>query len=120
MILGHVRDNLPRVMLALPGYDGPVNVEFVVDTAFEGDLALPQSILDHVESVFRGNRLVRLADGSLRYRDYYEIVLEWEEEERLTEVALMDNEPLLGVELMAGYLLQVELEDGGEVSLEPL
>jgi hypothetical protein len=28
-----------------------------------------------------------------------------------------EREPLLGAELMTGYLLQVEFEDGGEVSL---
>jgi clan AA aspartic protease len=120
MILGHVRDNLPRVMLTLPGHEGPVNIEFIVDTAFEGDLALPLAVLNRVQATFNHDRLIRLADGTFRPRPHFEVSIEWEGEERLAEVVLMDNEPLLGVELMAGYLLQVELEDGGEVSLEPL
>lgn len=31
MILGYVRDYLPRVTLSLPGLDGPLSVEFIVD-----------------------------------------------------------------------------------------
>jgi predicted aspartyl protease len=120
MILGHVRDNFPHVMLTLPGYEGPTPVEFIVDTAYEGDLTLPQSMLARVEASYIGDRPIRLADGTLRDRAYYRLVLDWDEEERIVEIAEMENSPLLGVELMAGYLLQVEITDGGEVSLEPL
>ena len=38
MMIGHVRDNFPRLMLTLPGRNGSVNVEFVVDTGFDGEL----------------------------------------------------------------------------------
>ena len=120
MILGHVRDNLPRLMVTLQGHEGPVNIEFIVDTAFEGDLALPLSVLNRIQTTFDGDRRVRLADGTFRRRPHFEVSIEWEGEERLAEVVLMENEPLLGVELMEGYLLQVEITDGGEVSLEPL
>lgn len=44
MIQGHVRDRLPRVLLSLPGEDGPFDVEFILDTGFEGELALPRAI----------------------------------------------------------------------------
>ena len=33
---GHVRDNFPRLMLTLPGLNGPLNMEFIVDIAREG------------------------------------------------------------------------------------
>ncbi len=46
MILGHVRDRFPRVSLSMPGRNGPLLVEFIVDTGFDGDLALPQSIIN--------------------------------------------------------------------------
>ena len=40
-----IRDHLARVTLILPSSAGPLSVEFIVDTGFEGDLALPSSIL---------------------------------------------------------------------------
>lgn len=44
MILGQVRRRFPRVVLALPGREGPFEVELIVDTAFDGDLALPPDL----------------------------------------------------------------------------
>ena len=45
MILGHVRDYMPRVSLLLPGVNGLVSVEFILDTGFDGELSLPPSLL---------------------------------------------------------------------------
>ena len=120
MTVGHVRDNFPRVSLTLPGRSKPILVEFLIDTGFEGELSLPQLVADQVEAEFFANRPVRLGDGSLRQRPAYKFVLEWDEEARLTEILILENTPLLGVELLAGSLLQLEMQDGGEVQIEPL
>lgn len=120
MMLGHVRDRFPRLSLSLPGKNGPILVEFLVDTGFDGDLALPQSIINRLEATASDAHDVRLADGSQQVRAYYETILEWQEEDRLTEILVLEYQPLLGVGLMEGNLLQAEMQTGGEVSLEPL
>ena len=89
MRLGHVRDNFPRIILSLPGRNGMVAVEFIVDTG-------------------------------LRESPYCKLMIDWNDEERLTEILAMEGNPLLGSELMYGSLLQIEMTDGGEVSIEPL
>ncbi len=43
MMLGHVRQRFPRVLL-MPGQAGPLEIEFIVDTAFDGDLAVPSEL----------------------------------------------------------------------------
>ncbi len=63
---------------------------------------------------------VRLADGSHQLRAYYETEMDWQGESRITEILALDFQPLLGVGLLEGNLLQAEMETGGEVSLEPL
>ena len=120
MIFGHVRDRFPRVSLSLPGREGPISIEFIVDTAFDGDLALPSSVIAQLEAEIAEEQIVRFADGSERERPRYELTLIWGEEERITEVLALENPPLLGVGLMDGHLLQAEMQTGGEVSLEPL
>ena len=55
-----------------------------------------------------------------RERPLYEMTLIWKDEERITEVLALENQPLLGVGLLEGNLLQAEMLTGGEVSLEPL
>ena len=44
MIEGRFRDGLPRTTLALPGREGPFDIEFVVDTGFDGGLSLPENL----------------------------------------------------------------------------
>ena len=41
MIDGVFRNGLPRVTLTIPGLHEDVETEFIVDTGFDGDLALP-------------------------------------------------------------------------------
>ena len=120
MILGHVRDRFPRLSLMLPGINGPVTIEFLVDTGFDGDLALLLSVIAGLEVSASDAHDVRLADGSQQLRAYYETVLDWQGESRLTEILALDFQPLLGVGLLEGNLLEAEMETGGEVSVEPL
>lgn len=61
-----------------------------------------------------------LADGTLRQRPSHELMLEGDEEPRRTEVLEIDGNPLLGVVFLSDNLLQVEMTDGGEVTVESL
>ena len=65
MILGQVRRRFPCVSLTLPGREGPLEIEFTVDTAFDGDLALPADLARRLEVQPSGRRGLSLADGSL-------------------------------------------------------
>lgn len=120
MMLGHVRDKFPRLTLSLPGRQGELSIEFIVDTGFEGQLALPQAVLRELEAVSLGNRPVAFADGATYPCQFFQIMLDWEEELRPVEIIVLEGKPLLGVELMEESLLQVEMTTGGQVSIEPL
>ena len=120
MILGYIRDRFPRVPLILPGLDGPIRVEFIVDTAFDGDLAMPAHLISRVEASYSASRRVRMADGYESNQEYRQVELAWDEDIIPIEVLVMDTTPLIGVLLMNDYLLQAEMQEGGEVSLEPL
>ena len=120
MIYGHVRDRFARVALTLPGHDAAANIEFIVDTGFDGDLALPLNVISRLEVTGTQSQLVRMADGSESERSYFKLILTWADEERVIEVLALEGSPLLGVGLLEGNLLQAEMQDGGEVSLEPL
>jgi predicted aspartyl protease len=50
MILGVFRDHFARVTLSLPGSAEPFTVEFILDTGFDGDLALPSNILRQLDA----------------------------------------------------------------------
>ncbi len=120
MILGHVRDRFARITLLLPGLDGPLSVEFLVDTGFDGDLSLPLSLISRMETSYAASRRVRLADGYESNQGYRQIMLSWDEDTIPIKVLIVETNPLIGVLLMENYLLQAEMQEEGEVSLEPL
>lgn len=121
MNIGQIRSRFPKAQLTLPGRNGSFVVEFIVDTGFDGELALPPSLVARLETEIAGCQTLSLADGTTLFSPYYRVVIEdWEGEERLTEILLLDGQPLLGVNLLHGYLLQIEMTEGGEVEIEAL
>ena len=121
MIYGRIRDRFPYVRLDLPGLSGPLSIEFLVDTGFDGALSLPLSMINRLDAVPLDDlRLIRLANGSPGMSDGYEVSLEWGDEIRLVEILTLDNVPLLGMELLNGFHLGIDIIEGGEVEITPL
>lgn len=119
MSFGAVHQRFPRARLSLPGRDGPFTVEFIIDSAFDGELALPPHLALRLPIEIAGHQTLALADGTTIYSPYYRLSLEWDGEERLVEVLLLDGSPLLGVNMWDGTRMQIEWTEGGEVEVEP-
>ncbi|HEX5324673.1 MAG TPA: hypothetical protein VFW40_12870, partial [Capsulimonadaceae bacterium] len=120
MIIGSFHHGFARAKLNLPGRTRPLEIEFVLDTGFDGELSLPSHLAQLIDSEIAGTQSVQLADGRIASSPYYAIEIDWMDELRLTEVLLLEGNPLLGIELLKGHLLQIEISEGGEVSAEPL
>ena len=119
-MFGVFRDEHPRLTLCLPALQGILEVEFIIDTGFAGDLALPSILVRQLNGLTGGPQERMLATGQPFYCASYEISLDWGNETRTTEVLVLEGEPLLGTVLMREHLLQVEMSDGGETVIEPL
>lgn len=120
MIEGYFRDDAPRVTLSLSGESGEENVEFIVDTGFNGTLALPSFVMDSLGATLQGVRLVELADGTERRSPFFTVAVDWEGEKRVIRATLLDGEPLIGVAFLREYHLHIEVTEGGQVFAEPL
>ncbi len=121
MMFGTFRDGHPRILLTLPQANGElVEIEFIIDTGFDGDLALPDHVAGTLEGAFSGFGGRRLANGERLQCRTYEIMVEWNREMRPTEVLILEGEPLLGTIILRDHLLQIEIVDCGEVIVEPL
>lgn len=95
MNIGQVHRRFPRAQLTLPGRDGPFTVDFIVDTGFDGELSLSPSLAHRLNAEIAGRQTFSLADGTTLFSPYYRIVIDdWDDEERLTEVLLLDGHPL--------------------------
>ena len=121
MIEGSVNaDHEAIVSLLLRGPAGrTIEVEAVVDTGFNRFVALPVEIITALGTPPVGSNRVMLGDGSEAYLDVYGVTVLWEGAPKRVDAYAADTTPLLGMRLLDGHSLYVEVEVGGRVVIEP-
>lgn len=122
MISGILSDILePRCALVVQGPTGISDtIDGVVDTGFNGFLTLspPMIALLQLPLLYRQRGL--LADGTMHTFDVHEGSVHWNGQVRAIEIEAVDNDPLIGLELMRRHLLQIEVIEGGRVTITPM
>ena len=122
MIIGFVnvyRDAIVR--LQIDGLQGQTQqIETVVDTGFTGALTLPLSVIQSLGLPFRRSGRTSLSDGSESLFDIYEATVDWDGQPRRVSVDSAETDPLLGMSLLEGYELRVQVRTGGGVFITPL
>jgi len=106
------------VELTVAGADPrSVRLPFVVDTGFSGGITLPSEIVADLELRPRGSGRAWLGDGSLAQFAIFEAFVDWEGTPRRVRVEVAETMPLLGMELLRGHQLQIDVLPGGMVSI---
>ena len=93
-------------------------VRAVVDTGFSRYLTLPPSMVAELGLEFRGVDRFFLADGSEVTLDIYAVTVLWDGQPRDVDALEADTQSLMGMSLLSGYRLCVDVEDGGRVAIE--
>ena len=108
------------VTLPLQGPDGQsMEIEAVVDTGFGGTLTLPTSVVTELGLAYRTFDRAILADGSEVTFHIYNVTVMWGGIARFIPAYVADNVPLLGMALLEGHYLGVDVRDGGRVLIQP-
>jgi clan AA aspartic protease len=122
MITGVVTANheatIPLVVHGAHGQQETIDA--VIDTGFTGSLTLPSMLITALGLSWRGRQRVMLGDGSLRFFDVYAATILWDRQVRTVEIDATDTEPLLGMHLLAGHEVRMQVVDGGTVTIEAL
>ena len=95
-------------------------IDAVIDTGFNGFLTLPASFIQELGLVWRRRGRAMLADGSESLFDIYEATITWDGRPRRIAVDEVNSDPLIGMSLLYGYELTVQVVDGGRVVINPL
>lgn len=121
MIRGVVTPDLQAVIhLAVRGKAGrEEEIEFVVDTGFNTFLSLPSELIARLNLSKVGVSQAVLADGSEVELAVYEAVVLWNGAERDVTVLESDG-ALVGVAMLRGCELKIEVVDGGGVSIKTM
>ncbi len=108
-----------EVSLLVRGPSGRTrHVRAVVDTGFSRFLTLPSSIVTELGLVFRSVDRVFLADGSEVTLDIHAVTVLWDGHPRDIDALVADTQPLMGMSLLDGHSLYVEVADGGRVLIQ--
>jgi clan AA aspartic protease len=120
MITGIVNaDFEPLISLSICDADGKIHThEAIVDTGFNGWLSLPPDLITQLNLRWKRRGRALLGDGSECVFNIYEAVVVWDGEYLTIPIDEADSEPLVGMLLMEGYQLIVQVFEGGNVELQ--
>ena len=108
-------------MAGLGGLTGDQqSVEAIIDTGFDGWLSLPPSLIAALGLPWRRRSRALLADGSETLFDIYEGLVGWDAGVRRIPIDEANAAPLVGMALLNGYELNVQVRTGGKVTIQPL
>ncbi|MYC35867.1 MAG: clan AA aspartic protease [Chloroflexi bacterium] len=107
------------VSLSLQGAEGQTqDIEAVVDTGYTGFLTLPPALVDELELPFAYVGRAFLANDDQVEFHVHDVTLLWDGEPRDIEADATGSTPLVGMLLLNGHDLKIQVGDGGRVIIQ--
>jgi len=119
MITGIVNADFEAIIsLSICDSEGKVyKQEAIIDTGFNGWLSLPPDLIDRLNLKWKRRGRAILGDGSECIFNVYEAVMIWDGDYLTIPIDEADSEPLVGMSLMEGFQLMVQVFEGGNVEI---
>jgi clan AA aspartic protease len=119
MITGMVNANREAIIqlmaLGLQGHQQ--EIEAVIDTGFSGFLTMPSLLVAALGLAWLCRQPGILANGRVEFFDVYVATVIWDGQPRTVEVEAADTEPLVGMSLLDGHTLRINVMSGGVVTI---
>ena len=107
------------VSLTLDGPAGQTRaIGAVVDIGYDGFLTLPPAVVAELGLPFVSIGRATLADGSEISYDIYGVTVLWDGQRIYIEADAADTTPLVGMLLLDGHDLNIQVRDGGRVVIQ--
>jgi clan AA aspartic protease len=122
MITGTINGSLDAIIrLTVRGPTARTRrIRAVIDTGFNGTLTLPPALIADLELPWYRRAFAELGDGSETVFDVYRAVITWDRSRRTIRVDEADTMPLVGMELMQGFRLTMDVVRHGMMTIKPL
>jgi len=121
MITGKIKANREAVIeLEVIGLAQRAKIEVVLDTGFTGYLMLSSDLINHLRLQLIGTRNVILGDGSNVPLELYRAKVLWHNVERIVYVLRSDAELLIGMSLLHGSRVTLDVVTNGNVTIDVL
>jgi clan AA aspartic protease len=121
MITGLVKSDEGIIRLTMKGPERrQQEIKAVIDTGFTDWLTLPPDVIAALGLRWRSLERCLLADGSECLFEVYVAKIVWDGKERRVLVDQADADPLVGMSLMRGYELKMQIRSRGKVTIKRL
>jgi clan AA aspartic protease len=121
MISGRIRNREAIIELEVSATgQPPQQIEAVIDTGYNGYLTLPSQLVTALGLSFAGHRRGMLADGSVTRLDVYLATVVWHGRQKDVLISQASGTPLIGMSLLEGSRMTMDVVDGGDVSINEL
>lgn len=97
-----------------------VLIEASIDTGYDGFLTLPASLIRDLSLPLAGTALATLADGNRVSMDLFLADVFWEGEPTEVLVLATEGGVLLGMAMLVGSRMTLDVEEEGAVTIESL
>jgi clan AA aspartic protease len=121
MITGQVTaDQEATIPLIVRGpHDEELDIEAIIDTGFTGFLTLSDASIASLNLAFREMSDFVLADGSVVSVEVYRGSVAWDGSDHGILVLAADGNPLVGMSMLHGSHVTLDVVDGGQVTISP-
>jgi clan AA aspartic protease len=121
MITGVVQAEEARIRLQVRGRRGrEQEVEAVIDSGYSGALTLPPALITLLGLRWQSVERATLADGSTCFFQVFVGKLVWDGKVRTILVDEVDANPLVGMRLLRGHELKMQVRARGQVTIKRL
>ena len=120
MIRGKTNSNLEVTVVV--GFQDPQggfqSFECVLDTGYDGEMALPTEAIQRLGLTPLGNRIITQADGQPVRMPAYKGVVSWHGQPVEVVVIQTDEEAIIGTQLLEHSTVTIQVWDGGNVLID--
>lgn len=121
MIRGIVSGREARIRVLVRGARRRARtVDAVVDTGYTSNLTLPEKVIAALGLRWHSVGKAFLADGSQCLFDVYVATIDWDGRQRRILIDEADADPLVGMQLLQGYELKMQVRPRGNVTIKRL
>ena len=121
MITGKITGHREAVIeLEVGGSNHLARIEAVIDTGFTGYLTLPRTLIDRLKLQQVGEQITILGDENRVILKRYVAKVLWHGVERNVSVLQAEGGPLIGMSLLYGSRLILDVVADGEVTIDTL
>lgn len=119
MIEGAVNDDLePTISISLVDTFGHAHeVHAILDTGFNGELALPPDLIEQTGLEAMGVRIAEMGDGRSVTLAVFAGRVSWDDAVR-SVLVLSGAAPLIGMSLLRDHRLYIDVSPGGTVTVD--